>query len=509
MQSSVRHRRQTDSRTKAGVEREPSSRPAYRLAVGALALILAGAGTLFAYRAFRGEERRSAATPSPISWVRNGQIAFVRTERPGVEGIEPRVHAVTADGTVMSYLATGVEHPSWSPDGTRIAVDSTDTGGTEILIMDSSGKGLAQVTGIPLDGRAVSNSQPAWSPDGTRVAHVRTEGDSLAHIYVTGADGKDPVRVTSPEGDDSDPAWSPGSTRIAFLSYRTGGAGIYVVDTDVRDEVGLVTGWEDAGDPSWSPDGEWIVFAGYREDNFDIYSVAADGSGMTSLTQLPSNETEPTWSPDGTKVAFVSDRDGDGEIYVMNADGTGLTQLTHNDVEDYQPAWQPVPVDRLEQSPLPTIRARVQATIPLGRGPISAGEITVGEGAVWAQASEDPRRSAGHRVVRIDPESGEVLTAIPIAGLAWGLAAGAGGCGPRSPFATNHAPQPRTGLCSASTPPPTKSRRASRSGPAQGRSRWGPGRSGSLRATPSRTSRSCSGSIPAPTRSPRECLSPA
>jgi dipeptidyl aminopeptidase/acylaminoacyl peptidase len=428
MQGSVRHRREhPDPETEVGDERQHGLHPTYRLAVGALALILAGAGTLFAYRAFRGEERRSAAAPSPISWVRNGKIALVR-EEPGAPGAEPKLLALSTHGAEARHLATGVEHPSWSPGGTEIAVDSTDAGGTEVLILDADGKLLNQVTRSPSDGATITNSRPAWSPDGTRVAHVRTEGGPPGDIHVIGADGKDPVRLTGPEGDDADPAWSPGATRIAFRSYRASGAGIYAVDTDVGDEVGLATGWEDVGDPSWSPDGEWIVFAGYREDNFDIYSVATDGSGLTNLTQFPSNETEPTWSPDGTKITFVSDRDGDGEIFVMNADGTAVTQLTHNDVQDYQPAWQPVLMDRPEATSLPSVEARVQATIQLGDVPTLAGEIAVGEGAVWAQVSEDARRSRGsHTVVRIDPQSGEVMTAIPVTGAAWGLAAGAGG----------------------------------------------------------------------------------
>jgi WD40-like Beta Propeller Repeat len=402
-------------------------RRAARFLAATMALVLAAAGTVVAVRAFEGSPPRRPMTPRLVSWARNGDIAFVRSEEPGAAGVEPKLFAVSTNGAEVRHLATGVEHPSWSPDGTKLAVDSTDSGRTEILILDAHGKLMNQVTESPSDGATITNSRPAWSPDGTRIAHVHAEGGPLGDIFVTGADGSDPVRITGAEGDDSDPAWSPGATRIAFRSYREGGAGIFVVDTDTGEEVALATGWADVADPSWSPDGERVVFAGFRGGNFDLYSVSLDGTGLTGLTRGPANEMEPTWSPDGTGIAFAGDGDGDSEIYVMAADGSNVTKVTDNETEDFQPSWQPLPIPGPEETPAPAAEAQIEAIVDLGGAQdATPGAVAVGEGAVWA-ATWWSRRDDRNVVSRIDLETNEITARIPIDGQAWGMAAGEGG----------------------------------------------------------------------------------
>lgn len=61
----------------------------------------------------------------------------------------------------------------------------------------------------------------AWSPDGTRIAFAAT-ADDPAELFVTGADGSNPTRLTYHVGSDVDgayvrsmPPWSPDGSRIS------------------------------------------------------------------------------------------------------------------------------------------------------------------------------------------------------------------------------------------------------------------------------------------------------
>ena len=73
---------------------------------------------------------------------------------------------------------------------------------------------------------------PAWSPDGQQIAYTR-QGTSCAHpepgIWIIGATGGTPTRLTDSEGD-VDATWSPDGNRIAFAGRGRNPQGIYVVD---------------------------------------------------------------------------------------------------------------------------------------------------------------------------------------------------------------------------------------------------------------------------------------
>src|SRR5438445_3998672 len=59
-------------------------------------------------------------------------------------------------------------------------------------------------------------------------------------IYVIGADGKNPVELTTNGRDDSFPAWSPDSTRIAFTGRGVGYFWhIFVMDADGKNPTQL------------------------------------------------------------------------------------------------------------------------------------------------------------------------------------------------------------------------------------------------------------------------------
>jgi len=110
--------------------------------------------------------------------------------------------------------------PEWSADGSRLLFHSTRAGETvafttadgtvvtelnwDVLVMNADGTGQVNLTNNPaMDGHAV------WSPDGTRIA-FNSSRDGNVEIYLMDPDGTNVTRITNTPGlEEWLPSWSP------------------------------------------------------------------------------------------------------------------------------------------------------------------------------------------------------------------------------------------------------------------------------------------------------------
>jgi Tol biopolymer transport system component len=175
--------------------------------------------------AVRGNDRElylSCGSPRALTQNRVGdmhgvaspdgrRIAFVRG-RAGVYAL----YTMRADGSSVRRLTRPTlqtESPTWSRDARRIAYT---TGRGELFVV-AAGGGRARHLGQGLG--------PSWSPDGSWIAvELETE------IYLISPDGRKRRRLTRHALLDRAPTWSPDGTRIAFVSNRPPeGLGIFVM----------------------------------------------------------------------------------------------------------------------------------------------------------------------------------------------------------------------------------------------------------------------------------------
>jgi dipeptidyl aminopeptidase/acylaminoacyl peptidase len=272
----------------------------------------------------------SAATPDPNP---NGRVVFASTRYPATN---QELYSVNPDGTGLARLTwspTGEQHPSWSPDGSRIAFESSAEGASSIHVIIADGADDRRVS--PETYNSI-DTEPTWSPDGSQIAFASTRpfNDSW-HIWVMNADGSGLRQLTNEFS--TGPAWSPDGSRIAYLGS---GAGISVVNTDGSDTRRVTitpSGYSDDR-PSWSPDSSQLVFprrVTFGNDS-QLYVIDADGSDERQLTTTEGASRFPSWSPDGAQIVFTHI----GRLSVIGYDGSGMRPLIGEPWgDDLMPNW--------------------------------------------------------------------------------------------------------------------------------------------------------------------------
>jgi Tol biopolymer transport system component len=238
----------------------------------------------------RRDDRESAWSPG------GKYVAFVRYRSRPAPGAITQIYLATSRGRVIRNLTrtvSGVQafnvHPSWSPDGRKIAFEAAWRG-SGIYVIDRKGSRLTW-TGI-------FGGDPQWAPDGNTIIVTKEVG--------------------YPEYDD-----------------------LYSADLTRGDEKLLL---EDAREPALSPDGTQIAFI----RGLELWLAASDGANprplVRSTTELLGN---PAWSPDGSRIAFdraptitsarksvvIVDSTTGGEISVIKGRGGA-----------YAPSWRPAVV---------------------------------------------------------------------------------------------------------------------------------------------------------------------
>src|SRR5262249_25091876 len=178
-----------------------------------------------------------------------------------------------------------------SPDGTKVvfARRSSATGPSQLWTIDADGRNPVQLTSTG------DNTAPAWSPDGGKIAFQSTRTGSKGYdIWVASWNGSilsDLANLTNMTPDDLTPTWSPANIgRIAFASTREGKQfEIYSMTTSGGSVVKLTDDPRPVRDPSWSPNGAKIAFSGNRTGGggFDIYVMdASTGANTVRLTTI-------------------------------------------------------------------------------------------------------------------------------------------------------------------------------------------------------------------------------
>ena len=260
----------------------------------------------------------------------------------------PDIYVVQADGTGLTQLTDDPafdDSPDLSPDGRRVVFLSARNDPDpqfpqfkyDIYVVNVDGTNLTQLTTTE-----VGEDHPSWSPDGSRILFdADYDGDGFYEIYSLAADGTDLARLTAGQQNDQFGDWSPSGDRIAFSSDRNGSWDIFVMNADGSEETPLTNDEDWELFPAWSPDGNWIAYNGLTPGsrNTDVFVMSSDGLDMVQLTSESGFDENPSWSLDGEWIAYQHQSGGDFELYAVNPDNLEILQLFSFPSDELWPSW--------------------------------------------------------------------------------------------------------------------------------------------------------------------------
>ena len=158
---------------------------------------------------------------------------------------------------------------SLSPDGRRLALTMSESGGSEIWSYELA---RGTMTRLSLGGQVVVN--PTWSTDGTRVLFGGFTGQRAWNVW------------SVPSSEPAKPQ------RLMPISN----------DTEFPCAI--------------SPDGKWLIYAKWTAENINLWLAPLDGTAGRRLLNTSAREMDAVFSPDGGWIAYTSDDTGRNEIYV-------------------------------------------------------------------------------------------------------------------------------------------------------------------------------------------------
>jgi TolB protein len=140
---------------------------------------------------------------------------------PDVDSKLPRYYYSVYD----QYLS-----PVWSPDGKELLLVSNRRsiwGSGGLWRMEA--RPDAPLILVHME-ETTWRARPDWSLDGKRVVYASYLGRQWHQLWLTTADGGDPLQLTYGEFDATDPRWAPDGRRIGYISNQGGNTALWVVE---------------------------------------------------------------------------------------------------------------------------------------------------------------------------------------------------------------------------------------------------------------------------------------
>jgi Tol biopolymer transport system component len=248
---------------------------------------------------------------STMSWSADGEIlAFV-----GSGGTEDVIHLVDSrtgkTRKKLRFEGVSITSAALSPDGSRVVFSGMKNGQRDLYIATIESGELRRLT-----EDTYSYIHPSWSPDGSTIAVTTdcgapTDAENLdfrGYRLALVDPGTGSVEIlTGGSYHDINPVWSPDGEELAFVSDRAGVPQIFLYNLtrrEIRKVTNLISGVSGitASSPaiSWSLESGRMAFSSFRSMGWDIYTMPDPRNiTLSEAASRPDPGTapfEPVWA---------------------------------------------------------------------------------------------------------------------------------------------------------------------------------------------------------------------